>query len=110
MSSAVPHAATAPTSDRTELTAETRVRFTAREVIAGVVAIITVTVALAGSYWTMVTHSTSAAVHLSPSVQYEGGVVTKRQLRKVLRTMTIRCESGGSTGFTCHVEVPEEAE
>ncbi len=59
-------------------------------------------------------HSDDSIRHLSPQIAHEGGVVTKKTLRTVLRKMSISCRStrldDGTSGMTCAVTVPEEAE
>jgi hypothetical protein len=60
------------------------------------------------------THAEDQVKHLSPEVTKDGGVVTKKTLRVVLRRMTINCKNAkledGSTGLACSVKIPEEAE
>lgn len=55
-------------------------------------------------------HAADKTRHLEPEVAAEGGVVTRKSLRKVLRKMTITCRPGPAGELTCTTAVPEEAE
>lgn len=61
-------------------------------------------------YYRAEAHAADSARHLAPEVAQEGGVVTKKSLRKVLRKMQITCTPSAGGSLACSVAVPEEAE
>lgn len=65
---------------------------------------------IGGVLWRTEAHISEHAAHLGPEVAAAGGVVTKRDLRMVLRAMKIQCVAGPGGGMACTVEIPREAD
>jgi len=76
-----------------------------------IVAIIGGVLSFALIYYRAEAHATDPTVHLGHESEEAGRVVTKKTLRRVLRSMTITCDKvPGSEGLACKVTLPEEAD
>lgn len=81
-----------------------------RWVVGVVMAVAAGVLSVGAVFWRTEAHIGNESVHVSSQIAQEGGPVSARRLRRVLRTMTIRCEGTAGTGLVCRVELPEEAD
>jgi len=65
---------------------------------------------IGGVLWRTEAHIADQAVHVPADVSREGGPMSKRTLRQVLRAMTIQCDPAAAAGFKCRVQLPVEAD
>lgn len=112
------------------LTPDTKVRISARELLAGIGAIIVGAIAIGGAWFTFNTHATDVVKHLDPEkVAERGGPVLREDLREAQRAIsnqlvetesrivrTVRettqapiqlrgCRPGAGGSVTCRMEV-----
>jgi hypothetical protein len=76
-----------------------------------IVAIVGGVLSFALIYYRAEAHANDPTVHLGHESEEAGRVVTKKTLRRVLRSMTIKCEkTPNGEGLACGVTLPEEAD
>ena len=84
----------------------TRLRFP----LALVLAVLVATTSIVLAWGQVERHAANGAIHLNEQEMIKGGgLVTKRDLRRVLRSMQITC-TGGIGQLQCSVVIPEVAE
>jgi hypothetical protein len=109
-SASQPFSAPQPRDTSDNPVAVQRLTMPLRWVVSVVIAVGGGVLATGSTIWALQAHTGDHASHLSPEVSAAGGVVTKRDLRRVLRAMRIQCAAGPGGSMACTVEIPTEAD
>lgn len=89
----------------TEITPTTRVRWPLIGILAGAAGIAAVAI-VAGERYSQHERATTA---VQAAIE-DGGIVSKKTLRTVLREIRLVCDQTAAGGIGCRIEIPKEAD